>query len=159
MSLLIPELVRGWCQFIPQETLAIPGKKSKGHLRLRAFILITNFRLCDGHKNISSFFDDRIFSMVFCKLFLYHYSFAFYYFCSVIRLSLQGLHPGSLSAELPRRKNLSGLQLLRQWTTMLWVGTIHRTKIVLILMYPYLYYVRLSLSGHFNEGFVKPLSI
>lgn len=109
MSLLIPELVRGWCQFIPQETLAIPGKKSKGHLRLRAFILITNFRLCDGHKNISLFFDDRIFSTVFCKLFLYHYSFAFYYFCSVIRLSLQGLHPGSLSAELPRRKNLSGL--------------------------------------------------
>lgn len=27
MSLLIPELVHGSCQYIPQETLAIPGKK------------------------------------------------------------------------------------------------------------------------------------
>lgn len=148
MSLLIPELVRGWCQFIPQETLAIPGKKSKGHLRLRAFI---------GHKNISLFFDDRIFSMVFCKFF--YIIIHLLYFCSVIGLSLQGLHPGSLSAELPRREHLSGLQLQRQWSRVLWVGTIHRTKIVLILMYPYLYYIRLSLSGHFNEGFVKPLSI
>lgn len=45
MSMLIPELVQGSCQIIPQETLAIPGKKSKGHLRLQSFILITNFLL------------------------------------------------------------------------------------------------------------------
>lgn len=157
MSLLIPELVHGSCQYIPQETLAIPGKKSKGHLRLQAFMLLKNFRLCDGYKKISLFFDDRIFSMVFCKFF--YIIIHLLYFCSVIGLSLQGLHPGSLSAELPRREHLSGLQLQRQWSRVLWVGTIHRTKIVLILMYPYLYYIRLSLSGHFNEGFVKPLSI
>lgn len=81
MSLLIPELVHGSCQYIPQETLAIPGKKSKGHLRLQAFMLLKNFLLCDGYKKISLFFDDRIFSMVFCKFFLYHYSFALFLQC------------------------------------------------------------------------------
>lgn len=106
MSLLIPELVHGSCQYIPQETLAIPGKKSKEHLRLQAFMLLKNFRLCDGYKKIC-------FLMI--EFFLWFFASFFYiiihllYFCSVIGLSLQGLHPGSLSAELPRREQLSGL--------------------------------------------------
>lgn len=107
MSLLIPELVHGSCQYIPQETLAIPGKKSKGHLRLQAFMLLRTFvYVTDTRKSLC-------FLMI--EFFLWFFASFFYiiihllYFCSVIGLSLQGLHPGSLSAELPRREHLSGL--------------------------------------------------
>lgn len=91
MSLLIPELVHGSCQYIPQETLAIPGKKSKGHLRLQAFMLLKNFRLCDGYKKISLFFDDRIFSMVFCKFF-----FISLFICFIFAVSLDCLYKDSI---------------------------------------------------------------
>lgn len=97
MSLLIPELVQGSCKVIPQETLAIPGKKSKGHPRLHAFILITHILL-----HLSTSF---CFSMI--DFFLWFFASLFpiiihlLYFSSFIGLSLQGLHPGSLSAALP----------------------------------------------------------
>lgn len=91
MSLLIPELVHGSCQYIPQETLAIPGKKSKEHLRLQAFMLLKNFRLCDGYKKISLFFDDRIFSMVFCKFF-----FISLFICFIFAVSLDCLYKDSI---------------------------------------------------------------
>lgn len=157
MSLLIPELVHGSCQYIPQETLAIPGKKSKGHLRLQAFMLLKNFRLCDGYKKISLFFDDRIFSMVFCKFFLYHYSFALFLQChwTVFTRTPSGFLIGRATATRTPVWTVAAKIVVQSA-----VGRyIHKTKIVLILMYPYLYYIRLSLSGHFNEGFVKPLSI